>query len=113
MQLYADRLPQRRPRPRRPTCATAARVCAPAASRHAATPILDAIKFNSNVIKYTAPAAQVLLDFGLSATSSIPEDKGVDLYVLERAFKSAHSADGDRLVRFAFQTAFRCVLFHP
>lgn len=41
----------------------------------------------------------MLLDFGLSATSHIPEDKGVDLYVLERAFKSAHSADGERLVR--------------
>lgn len=42
---------------------------------------------------------QVVLDFGLSTTSAIPEDKGVDLYVLERAFKSAHSADGDGLVR--------------
>jgi TP53 regulating kinase and related kinases len=40
----------------------------------------------------------VLLDFGLSTSSSLPEDKGVDLYVLERAFKSAHSADGDSLV---------------
>ena len=41
----------------------------------------------------------MLLDFGLSTSSSLPEDKGVDLYVLERAFKSAHSADGDDLVR--------------
>ncbi len=49
----------------------------------------------------------MLLDFGLSATSSIPEDKGVDLYVLERAFKSAHSADGDRLVRFAIHLPFK------
>lgn len=40
----------------------------------------------------------MLLDFGLSTSSSLPEDKGVDLYVLERAFKSAHSADGDDLV---------------
>jgi hypothetical protein len=39
-----------------------------------------------------------VLDFGLSTSSSLPEDKGVDLYVLERAFKSAHSADGDSLV---------------
>ena len=35
--------------------------------------------------------AQVLIDFGLSFNSTIPEDKGVDLYVLERAFTSAHS----------------------
>lgn len=42
---------------------------------------------------------QVVLDFGLCASTQIPEDKGVDLYVLERAFKSAHSADGDSLVR--------------
>ena len=34
---------------------------------------------------------QVLIDFGLSHNSTIPEDKGVDLYVLERAFTSAHS----------------------
>lgn len=34
---------------------------------------------------------QVLIDFGLSFNSTIPEDKGVDLYVLERAFTSAHS----------------------
>ena len=37
---------------------------------------------------------QVLIDFGLSFTSTIAEDKGVDLYVLERAFTSAHSAAG-------------------
>eukprot|EP01134_Creolimax_fragrantissima_P000579 CFRG0579T1 len=32
----------------------------------------------------------VLIDFGLSYTSKLPEDKGVDLYVLERAFLSTH-----------------------
>ena len=42
----------------------------------------------------------MLIDFGLSSTSSIAEDKAVDLYVLERAFKSAHSADGDGLVHY-------------
>lgn len=35
---------------------------------------------------------QVFIDFGLSYNSSIPEDKGVDLYVLERAMTSAHCA---------------------
>jgi TP53 regulating kinase and related kinases len=33
---------------------------------------------------------QVLIDFGLSYYSTIPEDKAVDLYVLERAFSSTH-----------------------
>uniref|UniRef100_A0A8B9F3T3 non-specific serine/threonine protein kinase n=1 Tax=Amazona collaria TaxID=241587 RepID=A0A8B9F3T3_9PSIT len=32
----------------------------------------------------------VLIDFGLSFISGLPEDKGVDLYVLEKAFLSTH-----------------------
>lgn len=32
-----------------------------------------------------------LIDFGLSSYSSMPEDKAVDLYVLERAITSTHS----------------------
>lgn len=32
----------------------------------------------------------VLIDFGLSYSSALPEDKGVDLYVLEKAFLSTH-----------------------
>lgn len=31
-----------------------------------------------------------VIDFGLSYSSSLPEDKGVDLYVLEKAFLSTH-----------------------
>lgn len=31
-----------------------------------------------------------VIDFGLSYISSLPEDKGVDLYVLEKAFLSTH-----------------------
>ncbi|XP_042369402.1 EKC/KEOPS complex subunit TP53RK, partial [Plectropomus leopardus] len=31
-----------------------------------------------------------LIDFGLSYISALPEDKGVDLYVLEKAFLSTH-----------------------
>lgn len=31
-----------------------------------------------------------MIDFGLSSTSSLPEDRSVDLYVLERAFSSTH-----------------------
>lgn len=37
------------------------------------------------------PGRQLLLiDFGLSFISAFPEDKGVDLYVLEKAFLSTH-----------------------
>ncbi|XP_063815003.1 EKC/KEOPS complex subunit TP53RK [Pseudophryne corroboree] len=32
----------------------------------------------------------ILIDFGLSFISAFPEDKGVDLYVLEKAFLSTH-----------------------
>lgn len=34
--------------------------------------------------------ALLLIDFGLSFVSALPEDKGVDLYVLEKAFLSTH-----------------------
>nr|ACN26810.1 unknown [Zea mays] len=40
-------------------------------------------------------AVQVLIDFGLSFTLTIPEDKAVDLYVLERALISMHSSCGE------------------
>ena len=36
-----------------------------------------------------------LIDFGLSYSSSLAEDKGVDLYVLERAFLSTHPSSED------------------
>ena len=32
----------------------------------------------------------MLIDFGLAYTSTLAEDKAVDLYVLERAFASTH-----------------------
>lgn len=31
-----------------------------------------------------------MIDFGLSSVSFLPEDRAVDLYVLERAFASTH-----------------------
>ena len=45
--------------------------------------------------QHSVACAQVLIDFGLSYNSTVPEDKGVDLYVLERAFTSAHSKQTD------------------
>lgn len=40
--------------------------------------------------KGPSPTKLVLIDFGLAYTSSLVEDKAVDLYVLERAFASTH-----------------------
>ncbi|CCF57842.1 hypothetical protein KAFR_0D01950 [Kazachstania africana CBS 2517] len=37
-----------------------------------------------------------LIDFGLSSISNLVEDKGVDLYVLERAIISTHSSFSDK-----------------
>jgi TP53 regulating kinase and related kinases len=37
----------------------------------------------------------IMIDFGLSSYSASPEDKGVDLYVLERALLSTHSKQPD------------------
>ena len=42
---------------------------------------------------------QVLIDFGLAYTSSLTEDKAVDLYVLERAFASTHPESGSMFSR--------------
>lgn len=50
---------------------------------------------SSNILlkdDYTEPA---LIDFGLSSFSGLPEDKAVDLYVLERAILSTHSVFAD------------------
>lgn len=47
---------------------------------------------------------QVLIDFGLSYNTQLSEDKAVDLYVLERAFTSAHAGCGN-LVSFTFSGA--------
>ena len=44
----------------------------------------------SNMIVETLSKQITLIDFGLSYVSALPEDKGVDLYVLERAFLSTH-----------------------
>lgn len=48
----------------------------------------------SNMLVRRGPESEepdlVLIDFGLSYISALPEDKGVDLYVLEKAFLSTH-----------------------
>lgn len=42
-------------------------------------------------------ATVILIDFGLSYFSTLAEDRAVDLYVLERAFISAHAVQGEEL----------------
>jgi TP53 regulating kinase-like protein len=41
----------------------------------------------------------VLIDFGLAYTSTLDEDKAVDLYVLERALGATHPDGGVRFAR--------------
>ncbi|GKV48581.1 hypothetical protein SLEP1_g55381 [Rubroshorea leprosula] len=49
----------------------------------------------SNMLMRNGTNQLVLIDFGLSFTSTLPEDKAVDLYVLERALLSMHSSCGN------------------
>ncbi|EEF37586.1 EKC/KEOPS complex subunit TP53RK [Ricinus communis] len=53
----------------------------------------------SNMLIRDASNQLVLIDFGLSFTSTLPEDKAVDLYVLERALLSMHSSCGNVMDR--------------
>ncbi|XP_043717997.1 EKC/KEOPS complex subunit TP53RK-like isoform X3 [Telopea speciosissima] len=49
----------------------------------------------SNMLLQNGTNQLVLIDFGLSFMSTLPEDKAVDLYVLERALLSMHSSCGN------------------
>ncbi|XP_050235774.1 uncharacterized protein LOC126685844 [Mercurialis annua] len=53
----------------------------------------------SNILIRNGTNQLVLIDFGLSFTSTLPEDKAVDLYVLERALLSMHSSCGNVIDR--------------
>ncbi|PON52811.1 Serine/threonine protein kinase [Parasponia andersonii] len=53
----------------------------------------------SNMLVRSVTNQLVLIDFGLSFTSTLPEDKAVDLYVLERALLSMHSSCGNVMER--------------
>ncbi|KAI3460885.1 hypothetical protein Pfo_017548 [Paulownia fortunei] len=59
----------------------------------------------SNMLIQNGTKQLVLIDFGLSFTSTLPEDKAVDLYVLERALLSMHSSCGNVMDRIL--TAYR------
>lgn len=45
---------------------------------------------NDNIMQCWDRPTKVVIDFGLSYVSPLPEDQAVDLYVLERAFASTH-----------------------
>ncbi|KAM0998170.1 hypothetical protein ACFX13_008074 [Malus domestica] len=53
----------------------------------------------SNLLIRASTNQLVVIDFGLSFTSTLPEDKAVDLYVLERALLSMHSSCGNVMDR--------------
>ncbi|OVA15526.1 Protein kinase domain [Macleaya cordata] len=53
----------------------------------------------SNMLLRNDTNQLVLIDFGLSFTSTLAEDKAVDLYVLERALLSMHSSCGNVMDR--------------
>jgi TP53 regulating kinase-like protein len=59
----------------------------------------------SNIMIREEDLAVVIIDFGLGQMNSIIEDKGVDLYVLERAFVSTHP--GSEAVVEAILQAYR------
>ena len=46
----------------------------------------------SNIMLRDSDSHVVFIDFGLAYLSNVPEDKGVDLYVLERALASTHAS---------------------
>jgi TP53 regulating kinase-like protein len=52
------------------------------------------VVFDASEEDEKTPAPRVvLIDFGLASNSIVPEDKGVDLYVLERAITVTHAAE--------------------
>ncbi|GAB4841622.1 hypothetical protein Ancab_022336 [Ancistrocladus abbreviatus] len=53
----------------------------------------------SNMLISDVTNQLVLIDFGLRFMSTLPEDKAVDLYVLERALLSMHSSCGNVMDR--------------
>ncbi|KAI9490716.1 tp53rk protein-like protein [Zychaea mexicana] len=53
----------------------------------------------SNLMIRDDNGSLVVIDFGLSYVSVLPEDKAVDLYVLERAFSSTHPNTEDLFAR--------------
>ncbi|RKP26517.1 kinase-like domain-containing protein [Syncephalis pseudoplumigaleata] len=60
------------------------------AKMHAADVVHGDLTTSNMMLSKQEPFKITLIDFGLSYTSTLAEDKAVDLYVLERAFLSTH-----------------------
>lgn len=59
---------------------------------HASHIIHGDLTTSNMLIEYNSESySLIMIDFGLSSYSATPEDKGVDLYVLNRALLSTHS----------------------
>lgn len=56
----------------------------------------DLTSSNIVLVKKDEKWEPYLIDFGLGSTSNLVEDKGVDLYVLERAILSTHSSYAEK-----------------
>lgn len=61
----------------------------------------------SNIMLSSDSKTLKVIDFGLSSVSALAEDKGVDLYVLERAFLSTHP-NTDDLFRLILEIYENC-----
>lgn len=61
----------------------------------------------SNMIFHPSSNELTLIDFGLSFVSGLAEDKGVDLYVLERAFLSTHP-NTEQLFKALLESYSKC-----
>jgi len=51
-----------------------------------------------------------VIDFGLANSQPLPEDKAVDLYVMERAFNSTH-INSEKLVRRQWECQCCCIVW--
>ncbi|KAI9216068.1 hypothetical protein BC828DRAFT_394300 [Blastocladiella britannica] len=64
----------------------------------ATTPAPIAVSATAPAPSPPPPLEIVVIDFGLAETSTMVEDKGVDLYVLERAIRSTHPSVEKRMM---------------
>ena len=68
----------------------AARIGQAIARIHACDMIHGDLTTSNLMIRDTDPNEVAVIDFGLGSNQAVPEDKAVDLYVLERSFLASH-----------------------
>jgi serine/threonine protein kinase len=57
---------------------------------HASHVVHGDLTTSNFMVRESSPREVVVIDFGLGSMQAVPEDKAVDLYVLERAFLATH-----------------------